>query len=119
MTAEATKRARASKRLGWDSEKRVAKLFGTTRFPANTGGKVDLRPLADGLTIQVKAGKAMPISTIIDGLDAARAGALAFTGLGAVVVEYHRPPRHNRTIICFDAAEFCAWNGYSPAGDES
>lgn len=118
MTAEATARARRNKRLGWDSEKRVAKLFGTSRFPANTGGPVDLLPLADGLHIQVKAGASMPIATIIDGLDAARRGALPSKGLGAAVVEYHRAPRHNRTLICFDAAEYAAWHGYGPAEDE-
>lgn len=113
----ATARARRNKRLGWDSEKRVAKLFGTSRFPANTGGPVDLKPLADGLHIQVKAGGSMPIATIIDGLDAARRGATDSKGLGACVVEYHRAPR-NRTIICFDAAEYAAWHGYSSAEDE-
>lgn len=111
MTAEATARARRSKRVGRDAENRVAALFGTKRYPANTGGSEDLFPLDDGLHFQVKAGSAITMATIIDGLDAARIGAASRVGLGCCVVEYHRSPR-NRTLIVFDAKDYVEWCGY-------
>ena len=72
---------------------------------------MDLLPV-DGLYLQVKAGKTITMATLLDGLDAARRGAAPSHGLGAVVLEYHRAPRHSRTVICFDAAEYADWHGY-------
>jgi hypothetical protein len=76
---------------------------------------VDLLPI-DGLYLQVKAGKTLTMATLIDGLDAARRGALPSHGLGGCVLEYHRAPR-TRTLICFDAVEYAAWNGYGKKDD--
>ena len=74
VSAETTRRARASKRKGVAYEKRAAATFGTSRFPANTGGPIDLLPV-DGMYIQVKGGKAVTTAVMRDGMAKARAAA--------------------------------------------
>ena len=107
-----TARARRSKRTGAAAEVRAAQVYGVERYPANTGGKVDIHQLPGDVWVQVKAGAKMPISIILDGLDSARAHALTSGGIGAAHIEYQRAgKREHRKLICFDAEEWAAWNG--------
>lgn len=107
--------ARSNKRIGAGAENRAADIYGTTRYPANTGGPLDLAPFA-GMCVQVKAGGTIPLATIIDGLDTARRYANLNHGLGACHVEYRRKgAREHRKFIVFDAAEWAEWNGYGPS----
>ena len=114
VPTEATRRARASKRKGVAYEKRAAATFGTSRFPANTGGPIDLLPV-DGMYIQVKGGKAVVTAIMRDALAKARAAAASVpSGLPCVYLVDARSTRRE-DWVCFPAKEFAAWHGYGLA----
>jgi hypothetical protein len=109
-TPEGSARTRRNKRYGAAVEARFAAALGTKRYPANTGGSLDLIPI-DGMYIQVKGGKTVVTAIMRDALAKARAAAAAHNGLPAVAIEDRRGPRYQRWI-CFPFEEWCAWNGY-------
>lgn len=111
VSAETTRRARASKRKGVAYEKRAAATFGTSRFPANTGGPIDLLPV-DGMYIQVKGGKAVTTAVMRDGMAKARAAAALHDGLPCVYLVDARGARLD-DWVCFPAKAFAAWHGYA------
>lgn len=117
---ELTKRARHSKRIGANAERRAGAIYGVERWPANTGGPVDLKELPGGILVQVKAGATVTLATIIDGLDSARRAAVAGHNLGACHVEYHRAgKRQHRTLIVFEARDWAEWNGMKALPEEA
>ena len=103
------KRLKNNKAKGVAAEHRAAAIYGTQRYKANTGGPLDLFEF-QGYHVQVKSGGTITLGTIFEGLKAAQLAALP-AGIGAVHVEYGRGGRL-RHLICFDAMEFAAWNGF-------
>lgn len=98
---------RNSKSRSKGYERDAARILGTERYPADTGGLADLKSVA-GITAQVKSGLRLFNSTILDGLDSARAVAGPME-IGALV-GYHRGTRI-RKLIVFDLEEFAAFHG--------
>jgi hypothetical protein len=97
-----------NKHRGSEDERRIASILGTTRYPADTGGLLDLVPVA-GYAVQVKGGLRVVTSTIREGLDAARRAAPAgHIGTLAVV---DRSGTRIREFVVFDAREFADWVG--------
>ncbi len=113
VSTETPRRARASNRPGAAYKKRTTATFGTSRFPANTGGPIDLLPV-DGMYIQVKGGKAVTTAVMRDGMAKARAAAALHDGLPCVYLVDARGTRLEEWV-CFPAKEFAAWHGYGLA----
>lgn len=107
-------RLRRNKANGVRWEKDAAAVLGTERYLANTGGPIDLIPIA-GLKVQVKGGKAVVTEVMRVALASATAGCK--TGeLPAVYLIDTRDAR-NHHWICFEAKSWSAWNGFGPKDD--
>lgn len=106
MTATNPRRNRAR---GAQDERDVAKVLGTERYWANSGGPEDCKPL-DGMAIQVKGGKQVVTQDMREALASARMAA-GEHGLPTVVLVDRRGTRIQRWIA-FPLAEWAAWNGY-------
>lgn len=99
---------RASKARGKADERRWLAVVGATRFPADTGGKLDGK--WDGHAVQIKGGPTVASVVMREALAEARAGAgpgeLPCVGL------VDRRARPIQEWICFPLKEWAAWNGY-------
>ena len=114
MPTDPTLRAkmRRVKRAGVRFEHAAAKVLGTERYKANTGGPVDLIPIA-GMQIQVKGGATVATSI----MRAAMHSAMAASGPGELPAVYLIDTREGRNFhwICFPAKEWATWNGFGLA----
>lgn len=99
---------RRAKARGKADERRIGKILGLTRFPADTGGAIDLRGY--GFAIQVKGGYTVTTSIMREALGQARAG----TGTGEIpcVALVDRSGARIQEWLCFPAREFADFFGY-------
>ncbi len=102
-TEERRKIGRNNKRRGASYENDAAKILGTQRYLADTGGKLDLIP-RDGMVVQVKSGKRIVTAIARQALDDARSNA-PDGHIGAVVL-YDRSGPRIRKFIMFELVEF-------------
>jgi hypothetical protein len=106
-----------NKARGKADERKVAELIGTTRYPADVGGPVDLVPVA-GYWPQVKGGLRVVSEFQKRALDGARAAATADpAGIGCLFLVDRSGPRV-RTFVLFDANEWAAREGLGAALNE-
>lgn len=102
------KMGRNNKARGKADERRWLAVVGATRFPADTGGKLDGR--FDGHAVQIKGGPVVASAVMRQALAEARAGAgpgeLPCVGL------VDRRDRLIQEWICFPLREWAAWHGY-------
>ncbi len=103
------RRMRRIKRAGVRFEHEAAKVLGTERFKANTGGPVDLIPI-DGLQIQVKGGATVVTSIMRTALASARSACK--TGELPTLYLIDTRDARNQHWICFPAKEWAAFHGY-------
>ncbi len=104
---DAKTRGRRSKQRGKSDERYANKaLSGNGRYPADTGGLLDVDH--DWLAIQVKGG-AQPAKALREGLQQAQAGSPV--GKLPCVVIMDRSGVGVRRYIAFDLAEYADWNG--------
>ena len=101
---------KANKARGAQYERDAAQRWGTTRYPADSGGPADLVPLP-GYAIQVKSGVGLVNKTIREAVDAARS--VANSGQLGVAVVVSRHPGRLRRFVVIDEDEFLAWEGIS------
>lgn len=109
------KRLKNAKAKGVAYEHRAAKILGTERFKANTGGPIDLIPL-NGMYVQVKGGKAVVTEVMRKALVSARLEANKHHGLPAVFLcDARGGPITD--WICFPAKDWADWHGFGESED--
>lgn len=105
MTKENADRGRRSKSRGKQDERDVAKVLNGHRYPADTGGKLDIEH--SYLAIQVKGGL-QPAKALREGLAEAQAGAKDNMLPCVVIIDRsHGLKRY----IAFDLMEYAEWTG--------
>lgn len=108
MTTDRSKTNRNNQIRGKTDERRWLAIVGATRFPANTGGKLDGK--FDGMAVQIKGGPVVASAIMREALAAARAGAAP--GELPCVGLVDRRDRLIQEWICFPLREWAAWHGY-------
>lgn len=93
-----------NKARGKRDELLAAKALGGARFPADSGGPVDVE--TDLLAVQVKGSQTVPSDRQLAALDSARGGAKGNQVGCAVFVRHQGVGREMRAVIMFDLHEF-------------
>lgn len=107
MTTVSPKRNRAR---GAQDERDVARILGTERYWANSGGPADCKPV-NGMAIQIKGGKQVVTETMREALVSARAATSEEYPLPTVVLVDRKGTRVQRWIA-FPLDEWAAFHGY-------
>lgn len=109
--------AARNKSRGKADERRAAEIVGTVRYPADTGGLVDLVPWA-GHYAQVKGGLRVVSEFQKRALDGARAVAAADPAGIGVLILIDRSGSALREFAMFDLREWASFNGFGGASVE-
>lgn len=109
--------AARNKERGKSDERRAAEIVGTARYPADTGGAIDLIPWA-GHYAQVKGGLRVVSEFQKRALDGARAVAAADpAGIGTLIL-IDRSGSALREFVMFDLREWASFHGFGGASAE-
>lgn len=102
---ERVRRGVRAKRRGKIDERLVADMIGGKRYPADSGGPIDVE--SETLQLQVKGSGTVPSDRMLAALDTARGGSIETKLAGAAFVR-HGGARI-RTVIMFDLEDFARW----------
>lgn len=97
LRAQRKRRGRNSKARAKTYERDIARALGGTRYPADTGGKLDV--LAEPFGFQVKSGLSVVTQTMRTGMAEAVAGCLGTALIPALALIDRRGSRNDKYIV--------------------